>query len=124
MNQGILGLFFCFLLFASYSANAVLVACHGCSESQMKMNAEETATRLPAGTYDIKVLNITDADYHLYQIRVVRHSNTNLDANAEVQLQTTRLTVADEADIKSQIRRLRSAIENIKTLGSGENFIP
>lgn len=124
MNRSIFSLFFCFLLFASYSTNAALVACHGCTASQMKMGAEEVATRLPTGTYDIQVLNITDADYHLYQIQVVRHSNSGHDANAEVQLQTTRLTVANEAEIKSQIRRLRSAIDNIKTLGSGENLIP
>lgn len=114
----------CFIMLCSWSANAALVSCHSCSAVQMQMGAEEIAARMPAGIHEIKVLNITGADYHLYRIHVIRNSTSPRNPSDEVQLQTTRLAVANETQIRSQLRTLSATIDNIKNIASGKVLLP
>lgn len=111
------------LLLFSFQANATLVSCNGCTNVQMKTSAEQVAERMPAGVHQIKVLNITNADYHLYQISVVKTGNPK-DPNAAVQIYTQRLTPNNEVQIKNQIASLRSAISDINTILSGKVLLP
>lgn len=125
MFRGIVLSLFCLASFFSGTAQAaLLLACHGCSAAQMKMAAEERAARMPAGVHEIKVLNIIGADYHLYRIHVIRNSTGPRNPNDEVQLQTTRLAVAKETEIRSQLRTLNTTIENIKNIASGKVLLP
>lgn len=115
---------FWLMMLCAWPINAAVVACHGCSVSQMKLAAEETAARMSAGIHEIKVLNITGADYHLYRIHVIRNSTGPRNPADEVRLQTTRLAVVKEAEIKSQLRTLNATIENIKNIASGKVLLP
>lgn len=115
--------FFLSLSISSVAAQTSLVACNDCSSAYMKAAAEQVAMRMPTGNHQIKVLNISNAEYHLYQAEVIRHSAGPRNTDDEIQLNLNRVTLANEEQTQQQLLAYRRTIEDLKTVLTGSKIL-
>jgi len=111
------------LSISSVAAQTSLVACNDCTSAHMKVAAEELAMRMPTGKHQIKVLNISNAEYHLYQADVIRRSTGPRSTDDEIQLNITRITLSNEVQTQQQLLSYRSTIEDLKTVLTGSKVL-
>ena len=112
-----------FYLSGLWAEAATVLGCDKCSPSLMRTVAENSAMRMRSGSYEIKVLNISDAEYHLYQALVIRHASSGRNTDDEVQVLLNRITLDSSAEVKRQLISYRNSIEDLKTALSGSKII-
>ncbi|EHR41031.1 hypothetical protein AJE_08412 [Alishewanella jeotgali KCTC 22429] len=78
---------------------------------------------MPTGNHQIKVLNISNAEYHLYQAEVIRHSAGPRNTDDKIQLNLNRVTLANEEQTQQQLLAYRRTIEDLKTVLTGSKIL-
>ncbi|WP_233081282.1 hypothetical protein [Rheinheimera soli] len=123
MNKWLNPVIFLAGLFVIGNANATLIKCDNCTSVEMKRTAEEIAGRGANGRHTIKVINMPNSDYKVYQVDKVS-SGGGRDPNAEYRLVTSELAVPNISEIKQNITSLNSAISDLREVLKGNVVLP